>query len=208
MQGRCEMLDKLAFLSAIENRETFFERIAEIFSSPDYRYYKIEEAYNFVKEKFRGKFRDGGERYFEHLRMTALIAIDVVGVEDHVVITACLLHDVLEDTDATEEELRAKFGDEVTDLVLYLSKPDKKDFSSREERNVAYHSRFILAPLKVVVVKLSDRFHNITTLWECTSEKRTRIIVDTKIYYLPLAKKNFILYHELKAAVKDLESKQ
>jgi (p)ppGpp synthase/HD superfamily hydrolase len=112
----------LEFLKAAENRESFFRRIALIFPTLDPRYRLIERAYNDAKEAFRGVNREGGERYFEHIRAVALIVIDHLRVRDADVIVAALLHDIVEDRDDwTVDRVQDAYGERVALLVEYLS---------------------------------------------------------------------------------------
>ncbi len=204
------MLAKMEFLKAAENRETFFKRISYFFPKLDYRYKAIEKAYNSAKDAFRGTFRDDGEtRYFEHIRAVTLIIIDYVRVKDYEVIVAALLHDIVEDVPSwTIDRVRAEFGDRVALLVDYMTKQPKEAYSSKEERDLAYHSRFCFAPREFFLIKLPDRLHNMLTLWNCTDEKKKRKIEETKRYYLPYAEEHFILYHELLEAIEALERKE
>jgi len=195
-----------ALLTGTENRESFFKRIAFYYPTMDHRYKEIEKAYNYAKDGFRDKKRDGGERYFEHIRAVALILIEYLRVRDHRLIIAALLHDIVEDVPSwTVERVRIEFGDYVALLVEFLTKPSSKEFSSKKERTLVYHLRFETAPRDFFLIKLADRLHNVTTLWSCTAEKRVRKIAETREEYLPYAEKHFILYYELLDALEELE---
>jgi len=199
------MTGSLEFLKAAENRESFFRRIALIFPTLDPRYRLIERAYNDAKEAFRGVNREGGERYFEHIRAVALIVIDHLRVRDADVIMAALLHDIVEDRDDwTVARVQEAYGERVALLVEYLSKPSSS-WGSRDERLHLYHSRFAEAPREFFVIKLADRWHNLLSLWECPLEKRLRKIAETKAHYLPHAEREILLVHELEAALGALE---
>lgn len=202
------MSTKFSFLSSAENRASFFNRIAQYYPKSDSRYREVERAYNFAKDAFRGRFRDGGkERYFEHIRAVTLFLIVYVRVTDHRLIIAALLHDIVEDIPSwTIERVRTEFGDYVATLVDYLSKPSKKEFPSKEERDRVYHCRFCFAPREFFLIKLCDRLHNLITLGTCTEEKRRRKIEETRSYYLPYATTHFILLHEIEDAIANLEN--
>ncbi len=204
------ILDKMVFLNvltAAENRESFFKRIARIFPTLDPRYKTIERAYNSAKDAFRGKTRESGERYFEHLRAVALILIEHLRIRDHVLIVAALLHDIVEDSKYwTIDRVRVEFGDDVALLVEWLSKPPKDDFDSKEERDSEYHSKFQSAPRNFFIIKLADRLHNIITLGACSAKKRRRKIEETRRFYLPYAERELVLVHELEKALIKLET--
>lgn len=200
------MTNQFKFLSAAENRELFFKRIALFFPKSDFRYQTIERAYNCAKDAFRGKFRDDGEtRYFEHLRAVALIIIDYLRVKDYELIIAALLHDIVEDIPSwTIARVRAEFGDRVALLVDWLSKPPLAQFRSKSERDRVYHLRFRNAPRDFFKIKLSDRWHNILTLSSCTPDKVDRKVEETRAYYLPYAEEQCVLIHELESALQKL----
>ncbi len=193
------MVSKLTFLSAAENRETFFTRIAMFFPVSDHRYQTIQRAYNCAKDAFRGKYRDDGKtRYFEHLRSVALILLDYLRVKDYELIVAALLHDIVEDIPSwTIERVRAEFGDRVALLVDWLSKPPLSEFSSKKERDRVYHQRFSNAPRDFFLIKLSDRWHNLLTLESCSTDKIARKVEETRTHYLPYAEDQCILIHEI-----------
>jgi GTP diphosphokinase / guanosine-3',5'-bis(diphosphate) 3'-diphosphatase len=203
------MLDKMTFLKAAETRETFLRRISLLYPSLDPRYIAIERAYNDAKDAFRGKYRDDGEtRYFEHIRAVALIVIDYLRIKDYKIIIAAILHDIVEDIPSwTIERVRIEYGDEVALYVEYLSKPSEDIYPNREEREGVYHSRFESAPREFFIIKLSDRLHNLLTLFACESEKQKRKLEETRRYYLPHAEKHLILLHEIEDAMSNLEKK-
>ncbi len=202
------MLEKMKFLNAAENRESFFKRIAQLFPTLDPRYKAIQRAYDCAKNAFREKKRESGERYFEHLRAVALILIDYLRVKDYELIIATLLHDIIEDIPSwTIDRVRSEFGERVALLVESLTKP-KADGLSKQEVDKIYHERFRFATREFFLIKLSDRLHNTITLWSCTPEKRARKILETKIHYLPYAERELILLHELEEALEKLEAPQ
>ncbi|HVS80092.1 MAG TPA: HD domain-containing protein [Candidatus Paceibacterota bacterium] len=201
------MLERMGFLSAAENRGSFFKRIALLFPPLDPRYKAIERAYNCAKDAFRGVNREGGERYFEHIRAVVLILIDYLRVNDYRIIIAALLHDIVEDIPSwTIDRVRLEFGEFVARLVEYLTKPSKEEYSSKEERDLIYHSRFRFAPRNFFLIKLADRLHNILTLGVCTPEKQQRKITETRMHYLPFAEKHLIFYHELIEAIERFQT--
>ncbi len=204
---QASFLKRMPFLTAAENRESFFARIALIYPPSDHRYQTIQRAYDAMKRDFREHFREDGTRYFEHLRAVCLILIEYLRVRDYRLIVAALLHDAVEDLpDWTIERVRREFGDYVAWLVEYMSKPSKKDYSEKTRRDHVYHSRFAAAPRELFLLKLPDRLHNLLTLDGCLPEKRERKIVETKQHYLPYAEQHLILLHELEEAVELAEA--
>ncbi len=170
------------------------------------RGHKIEKAYNFAKDGFRGKTRESGERYFEHIRAVALIQIDYLRIKDFELIITALLHDIVEDVPSwTIERVETEFGSRVALLVEYLTKPPKTGIFAKEQCEQIYHGRFRSAPRDFFLVKLPDRLHNLITLWSCPKEKIKRKIEETKLYYLLYAEKELILLHELEEAIFNLE---
>jgi guanosine-3',5'-bis(diphosphate) 3'-pyrophosphohydrolase len=200
------VLKRFEFLQAAENRETFFRRISFFFPTTDWRYRLILKAYDTAKDAFRGKYRDDGKtRYFEHIRAVALILLDYLRVRDYRLIVAALLHDIVEDIPSwTIERVEVEFGLEVALLVEYMTKPSVSSKDKSESDDI-YNSRFRFAPRSFFLLKLADRLHNLLTLWNCTKEKRTRKIEETKKYYLPYAEQHFILYYEILDAIDMLE---
>lgn len=196
------IVNSMTFLSQAENRETFFKRVGIFFPTLDTRFQEIEKAYSTSKDAFRGIKREGGDRYFEHLRAVALILIVHLRIKDHKLIIAALLHDIVEDVPSWNiNRVKTQFGTDVALLVEWLTKPPTEKFNSKGERDRVYHERFALAPREFFFIKLADRLHNVITLDKCSPEKRTRKIEETKRYYLPFAESHLILLHELEEAV-------
>jgi (p)ppGpp synthase/HD superfamily hydrolase len=125
----------MPFLSGAENRDTFFRRVAKFLPELDPRYQAICKAYEIAKDAFREVERDGGERYFEHLRAVALILLEYLEIEDYEVIIAALLHDIVEDKPEWDiQRIRNEFGDRVALLVSYLSQPGPDEFCKEDSR--------------------------------------------------------------------------
>lgn len=201
------MLQKIrSILANAKDRQSFFKIIASIYPTLDPRYKLIEKAYNDAKDAFRGKSRESGERYFEHLRAGALIQVVYLRVRDHRLTAAELLHDIVEDTPSwTIERVKEEYGNEIGLHLEWVTKPEHI-FSSKEECLRVYHSRFSEAPREFFLIKFPERLHNMLTLWPCSKEKQRRKIEETKRYYLPHAEKHLILLHELEAAIEELEN--
>lgn len=185
----------------------FFYRVERKYSRYDPRYKLIEQAYSDAERAFIGKTRETGERYFNHLVSVAIIALDYLRVANHEVIIAALLHDIVEDTDWTLDEIARRYGERVAVLVDYLTKPPKSDFGgNKEARDRVYYERYRYAPRDFFLIKLPDRLHNLLTLWDSSDEKKIRIIDHTELYFLHYAEEQCILIHELEAALSELKN--
>ena len=186
------------------NRASFFEVIESIYPKLDWRYKLIERAYNDAKDAFRQVSREGGGRYFEHLRATTLLLILYLRVRDYKLIIVAILHDVVEDIPSwTIERIRDTYGEEIALLVDYMTKPKKPGQSAGEVDRI-YHARFQQAPRNFFLIKLCDRLHNILTLSGCPLSKRLNKIEETRRYYLSYAEANQILIHELEEALSEV----
>jgi (p)ppGpp synthase/HD superfamily hydrolase len=198
----------LNFLKPVENKESFFKRISQIYSRYDDRYIMIEDAYNDAKSAFDGLERESGERYFEHLRAVALIQIDHLRIRDHRLIVAGLLHDIVEDIPSWPiQRVYSKYGKDIATWVDYSSKPSEKDISDKNERNRVFYKKLKDSPREVSLIKLPDRWHNTITLWDCPKEKILRKIAETKEHLLPLSEKHIVLIHELESTIAVLEKR-
>lgn len=191
------------FMGMIRNKADFFTMIGRIYEPGSFQYRLIQEAYKDAKEAFRKKYRENGERYFEHLRAVVIIMVMYLGVKDYRLIIAGLLHDIVEDTDWTVEMVRDKYGAYVSHIIFYVTKPDEKLFNSWEEMTAAYEKQLMSAPgyLRIHLIKLADRLHNTMTLWACDWGKQARKIKETIDFYLRWAKETGVLYEELSQAI-------
>lgn len=161
----------------------------------------IEKAYNFAEKAHNGQLRKSGEPYFTHVANTAKNLADL-GMGSTVVI-AGLLHDVLEDTNISKEEFTKEFGEEITDLVEGVTKLGKVKYKGFE-RNVENLRKFFISvakDIRVVVIKLADRLHNIETLEFVRPDKQKRIALETLEIYAPLA--NRLSMGRLKGRLED-----
>lgn len=200
---------KLEFLhSHAENRELFFDRIAEIFPRTDPRYLLIEKAYDTAKAAFKKRFRDDGEtRYFEHLRSAALIGVVYLRLRDANLIAALLLHDIIEDIPRwTQERIAREFNTDVADIVWWVTKPKKsKQLRTKEDVDRKYHRQLRDAPRRAVIVKLCDRLHNLVTLWAQDIDKMRRKVSETRDFIIPLAEQHQLLIHEIEDVLRLVE---
>jgi len=148
----------------------------------------LRRAYVFSAREHRGQVRRSGEPYLVHPLNVAAILADMKA--DDVSIVVGLLHDVLEDTLTTKEAIAQQFGAEVADLVDGLTKIGKFSYVSREEEQAETFRKMILAmvsDLRVVLVKLADRLHNMRTLEFLPPERRREIARETMDIYAPIA---------------------
>ena len=159
-----------------------------------YEYYTGDDrdmllrAYDFAREAHRNQKRASGEPYFIHPCAVAEILVDL-GL-DAETIAAALLHDVIEDTSATEETVRENFGEEVLSLVAGVTKLDKIVFKSQEEEEAENFRKIFIAmakDIRVIIIKLADRLHNMRSLNFLSKERQQRMARETLDIYTPIA---------------------
>ncbi len=149
---------------------------------------RIEAAYHFSANAHRGQFRTSGEPYVSHPVAVARI---LSGWHlDPQALVAALLHDVTEDTPITKQELQAHFGKVAADLVDGVTKLDRIEFQSKEEAQAENFRKMLLAmarDVRVILIKLADRLHNMRTLDVVRPDKQRRIARETLEIYAPIA---------------------
>lgn len=148
----------------------------------------VSRAYDYAEKKHEGQKRKNDENYIIHPVSVAII-LAKIPVDTPTVISA-LLHDVLEDTDATPEEMQALFGEEVLKIVEGVTKLGKFEFSSKEDRQAENFRKMFLAmadDIRVVMLKLADRLHNMRTLCHVKPEKQLKTAAETLEIFAPLA---------------------
>jgi len=167
----------------------------------------VAEAFEFAKKAHQGQKRKSGEDYFEHSVQTAAILAEI-GMRSKTT-AAALLHDVPEDTAVTLEEVRAKFGDEIACLVDGITKlgkfklrGDKKEIQLENLRKIFMA---MAEDIRVVLIKLADRLHNMRTLDALPPEKQKRIARETMEIFAPIA--NRLGIGEIKGELEDLSFK-
>ncbi|MDF1544622.1 MAG: bifunctional (p)ppGpp synthetase/guanosine-3',5'-bis(diphosphate) 3'-pyrophosphohydrolase [bacterium] len=166
----------------------------------------IREAYEFSNLAHDGQKRQSGEPYIDHCLQVAFILAEQH--MDSVTIAAGLVHDVVEDTEFTIEQLREKFGDEIAELVDGVTKIGAVHFSSREEQQVEYFRKMLLTmskDIRVILIKLADRLHNMRTLEFMPPEKQKAIAQETADVYCPMAHRFGI--NKVKVELEDLSLK-
>ena len=150
---------------------------------------EIDKAYDIAKKAHDEQMRKSGEPYIIHPLAVANILLDL-GIYEKECIQAALLHDVVEDTILTLEELKEKFGEEVEMLVDGVTKLGRYEFSSSEEQEAENIRKMFIAmskDVRIIVIKLADRLHNMRTLKFQTEEKQRIKAKETLDIYAPIA---------------------
>ena len=167
---------------------------------------QIMKAYNYAFEHHGDQKRRSGEPYIIHPINVAYILAGV-GLDEST-ICAALLHDVVEDTDVTDEDLRKEFGEEVADMVAGVTKLGTMQFSTVEEQQVEDYRKMFLAmgkDIRVIIIKLADRLHNMRTLKFLKRDRQIANAKETMEIYAPLA--NRLGLYSMKWELEDLSFK-
>ena len=149
---------------------------------------EIKKAYIFAKEKHKGQKRISGEDYIVHPLNVAYILSDIHA--DSKTLEAALLHDTIEDCDVTKEELEEKFGQEVAKLVESITKINKLNFSGDTEAMIANQRKILVGlteDVRVIILKLADRLHNMRTLWALSEKRQKANAKETLDIFTPIA---------------------
>ncbi len=176
----------------------FTDSLAGYLKPPDIE--RIEKAYQFSGKAHEGQYRDSGEPYISHPLAVAGILAD--WHLDPQALMAALLHDVMEDTNVSKAEISRHFGKPVAELVDGLSKLDKIEFQSQQDAQAENFRKMLLAmarDVRVILIKLADRLHNMRTLGAVPPAKRRRVSRETLEIYAPIANRLGLngLYQEL-----------
>ena len=166
--------------------KTVLDKISENYSESDRVI--LNEAYRYAEEMHEGQKRASGEPYFTHPCAVAEILINLN--MDMPSVAAAFLHDVIEDTPATNEDIRARFGNEIFTLVDGVTKLDKIRFTSQEEEEAENFRKIFVAmanDVRVIIIKLADRLHNMRSLNYLSEERQQRIAKETLEIFTPLA---------------------
>ncbi len=185
--------------------ESVYEELSEKIKSTGKKYDtdRINKAYNMAKTAHEGQFRASGEPYILHPVSVAIILVEL-GMDTDCV-CAALLHDVVEDTPITLEELQSDFGDDIALLVDGVTKLEKVPLSSKEEQQAENIRKMLLAmsqDIRVIIIKLADRLHNMRTLQYMVPEKQLSISLETMEIYAPIA--NRLGMRDIKEKLEDL----
>ena len=154
----------------------------------------VQKAYVVAREAHEGQTRSSGEPYITHpVEVTQILA----GMHlDHETLMAALMHDVIEDTDFSQQDLAEIFGDTVAELVEGVSKLDKLSFKDKKEFQAENYRKMIMAmtqDIRVILIKLADRTHNMRTLGALRPDKRRRIARETLEIYAPIANRQVFM---------------
>ncbi|MBW4935533.1 RelA/SpoT family protein [Marinobacter sp. F4206] len=164
---------------------------------------QVRRAYYYAEQAHEGQMRKSGDRYITHPLAVAHILADLR--LDHQSLMAAMLHDVIEDTGIPKDALSEQFGEDVAELVDGVSKLTQIEFRSRAEAQAENFQKMTLAmarDIRVILVKLADRLHNMRTLGPMPYEKRQRIATETLDIYAPIA--NRLGMHSICTELEDL----
>lgn len=171
----------------IISEELFYEQVRTYIQNDD-SLALIKKAFTFAYEKHKGQFRRSGDPYFTHVLSVAYILSTLNA--DPQTVAGGLLHDVIEDCDVSDEEFIAAFGQEIYRLVDAVTKIGNLKFTDRAEYQAANHRKIFIAMAKdvrVILIKLADRLHNMRTLSFQPRDKQLRIAKETLEVYAPIA---------------------
>lgn len=178
-----------------------FEKIEETYSGKDLAL--LKKAYDFARKAHCGQKRASGEEYFTHPCAVADILIDL-GL-DASTVAAAFLHDVIEDTPVSEGDIKQEFGDEVLELVQGVTKLEQIEFTSFEEAQAENFRKIFVAmakDIRVIIIKLADRLHNMRSLNFLSVERQQRMARETLDIYAPIADRLGI--SQIKCELQDL----
>jgi GTP pyrophosphokinase len=185
-------------MSAVAPLEVLRQSVAGYLKPADLS--RLEEAYHFSDAAHHGQYRKSGEPYISHPVAVAEILSE--WQLDAQTLIAALLHDVVEDTDVSKDDISNRFGKPVADLVDGVSKLDRIEFQSQQDAQAENFRKMLLAmarDVRVILIKLADRLHNMRTLEAVNPQKRRRVARETLEIYAPIANRLGLdsLYREL-----------
>ena len=163
----------------------------------------LNRALDYATKMHEGQKRESGEPYITHPIAVANILIDL-GL-DYSAVSAALLHDCVEDTTATDEDIKRNFGDEIAELVLGVTKLKKLSFKSKEEEQAENFRRMFFAiakDIRVLIIKIADRLHNMRTISSLSKERQIAMATETLEIFAPLASRLGLSY--FKCELEDL----
>ena len=163
----------------------------------------VKKAYDYANTLHDGQFRQSGEEYITHPLTVAYILAEMHADTD--TLCAALLHDTLEDTNTTKEEIAHEFNKDIANLVDGVTKLSKMNFSTKEEQNLANTRKIITGitdDVRIIIIKLADRLHNMRTLSFKTEFKQKENSLETMDIFVPLA--YYIGAYRIKSELEDL----
>jgi len=163
----------------------------------------IEKAYEFANERHFGQLRKTGEEYIIHPLNVAAILTEIYA--DAQTICAALLHDTIEDCEVTKEEMTEMFGPEITKLVSGVTKINKLNYNGDNEATIANHRKIIVGlaeDVRVIILKLADRLHNMRTLWALSEKRQKANAKETLDILVPIAHR--LGMNSIKSELEDL----
>lgn len=164
---------------------------------------EIDEVYQYAYKKHSGQLRKSGEEYIIHPLNVAIILTGIYA--DKPTLKAALLHDVVEDCDVTLQEIEENFGKEVASLVNGVTKLSRINFSTENDYLVEYYKKIIVGmseDVRVIIIKLADRLHNMRTLWALPEAKQKEKAKETLEILAPIA--HHLGIHKIKSELEDL----
>ena len=181
------MADEVGNMSNVQNDiNTIIENILQY--QPGAPIDTVKKAFQLAETAHTGQLRVSGEKYINHPIGVAKILTELQ--IDAITISASLLHDVVEDTTYTLAEMQENFGEEIAMLIDGVTKLSRIEYKSKEEQQLENYRKMFLAmakDIRVVLIKLADRLHNMRTLKHMSEEKQKRIAQETLEIYAPLA---------------------
>lgn len=182
------------------NLNEFMEKLTEY---PQLEREEINKAYQYASSLHEGQYRQSGEAYISHPLNVAYILADMHADKD--TICAGLLHDTLEDTKITKEDMISDFNEDIANLVDGVTKLSKMNFSSKKEQNLANTRKIITGlteDVRIIIIKLADRLHNMRTLQYKSEFKQKENALETMEIFVPLA--YYIGAYRIKSELEDL----
>lgn len=189
----------------MKNCDIGFEKMIQKLVDLDknYNVVKLRSAYDYAKKMHEGQMRESGEPYITHPLAVAAILVEL-GMDTDA-ICAALLHDVVEDTPATYDDVKNAYGVDVANLVDGVTKLDKIKLASKEEQQAENIRKIFLSmakDIRVIIIKLADRLHNMRTLGFRNNVKRRDVSLETMSIFVPLA--NRLGIRQLKEELEDI----
>ena len=187
--------DNISFDQVLEKIKSYIEDEKEL--------QVINDAYELARSKHEGQYRKTGEAYIIHPLNVALILTEIYA--DYETISAGLLHDVLEDCDCTHEEMEDIMGPTITRIVEGVTKLSKIHFSTENDYLIDYYKKIIVGmseDVRVIIVKLADRLHNMRTLWVIPKEKQKIKAKEALEILAPIG--DHLGIHKIKSELEDL----